>query len=268
MSVGVLYADDPGVWHERLLIHPGEKDTGEWMILTPDGDSYVEALLCPGGDAGPERAFLCNVDGDGPDDVAGIFYRFKHYPDQSAVDRRISEASSYFGSSCEVVPVPGRMLLMNGEWTDELPWDRHRLLHQGLTPAANKKKPPPPRSLLTLQAENGKEPCATMLLRKLGRKMWCSLPIVSRPSTFRCRHLRRRERHQARHRPVSWHVARRSWPLAAERFPHRHLAALESMLGKGFPKELVEALLGKEEGKLEKFRVVPHWQAGVRNHLP
>ena len=42
--VRVYYPDDPGIWHERLLLYPVTAQV--WVIYTPDGDLYSENLAC------------------------------------------------------------------------------------------------------------------------------------------------------------------------------------------------------------------------------
>ena len=37
----VCYADDPGYWHERLLLCPSWEKT--WYVMTGDGDIYPES---------------------------------------------------------------------------------------------------------------------------------------------------------------------------------------------------------------------------------
>ncbi|CAK0795767.1 unnamed protein product, partial [Prorocentrum cordatum] len=46
---------DDDVDHERVLLHYVAE--GEWVILTPDGDIYVEDMSCENPETGPSRAF-------------------------------------------------------------------------------------------------------------------------------------------------------------------------------------------------------------------
>ena len=51
-TLAVHYDDDPGIFHERILLW--RHSEGFWYILTPDGDRYTEDVRAAGGD-GPSR---------------------------------------------------------------------------------------------------------------------------------------------------------------------------------------------------------------------
>ena len=71
--LGLYYEDDPGVWHEVVVV--ARTETGAVMI-TPDGDEYEEDVACVTGQ-GPVRAVLASDRGRVPRDLGGKFYRFK-----------------------------------------------------------------------------------------------------------------------------------------------------------------------------------------------
>ena len=54
-SFAVYYADDPGVWHERIALWPavGKTRLHTWWILTPDAARYPEDLRASATNDGP-----------------------------------------------------------------------------------------------------------------------------------------------------------------------------------------------------------------------
>ncbi|CAE7336322.1 unnamed protein product, partial [Symbiodinium sp. CCMP2456] len=75
-SVAVWYPDDV-YYHERILLWRCSDDL--WMILTPDGDMYVEDLRCAGGD-GPTKMKIKGVDFTYWSRVGGRAYKFREHP--------------------------------------------------------------------------------------------------------------------------------------------------------------------------------------------
>ena len=73
LHIGVLYTDDPGVWHERLLLWPlGGTRRGWWVILTPDADCYAEPLDGGRREDGPARlALIGGLGGARPPELDG-----------------------------------------------------------------------------------------------------------------------------------------------------------------------------------------------------
>ena len=97
--VGVYYPDDD-LWHERLLLYPVVPKTGEWYVLTPDDDVYVENVAA-NDDEGCTRAFMCGPDRERPQMAARKFYRFRDWPGAKIVKshildcRRLVEGSEH-----------------------------------------------------------------------------------------------------------------------------------------------------------------------------
>ena len=53
--IALWYVDDT-YWHERVLLAKITSD--RWAILTPDGDLYIERILCRTGSGGANQAIL------------------------------------------------------------------------------------------------------------------------------------------------------------------------------------------------------------------
>ena len=76
-QIGIILHPDDSVDHERLLLW--RHSEGLWMILTRDGDRYVEDLRCAGGD-GPTRMRVKGIDFKYWSRAEGPVYRFRDYP--------------------------------------------------------------------------------------------------------------------------------------------------------------------------------------------
>ena len=86
-AVLVWYSDDD-VFHERCLLWEG-KD-GQWSVLTPDDDIYVEDLSCKADD-GPERVILLPADRTVPRLGRVGVYRFRAWPSDDDLKKAIRQ---------------------------------------------------------------------------------------------------------------------------------------------------------------------------------
>ena len=85
-----------------------------WYIETPDGDTYVEDITCPGGDECPVRAFVCSDRRRAPAEVKGKFYRFNEHPDLEELTEEITDARAVVKAGFEDVRIPKEMVSTTG----------------------------------------------------------------------------------------------------------------------------------------------------------
>ena len=88
MSAIVFYSDDT-FWHERMLLFP--LADGRWVVYTPDGDYYIEAVKGDSPEDGPTHGRLLEADFGLPRDVRAPAYRFKNYPDPATFKSLLRE---------------------------------------------------------------------------------------------------------------------------------------------------------------------------------
>ena len=115
MSVGIMFADED-IYHERVLIAPGSKASGDWMCLSPDLDQYVEGMRLRGGEDEAKVGFICKQTGEGSADSQGRFYRFTTYPSQSDFDRRVRAALPVMKAGYDSVWLPRHQVQMDGSF--------------------------------------------------------------------------------------------------------------------------------------------------------
>ena len=84
----VYYSDDT-VYHERMALWPVQD--AEWLMLTPDGDTYVEDLSCADPDTGPMEVVTLPADGTLPAALSHPAYRFKQYPTEMSLKTLIRD---------------------------------------------------------------------------------------------------------------------------------------------------------------------------------
>ena len=96
-QVAVWY-DDDGVWHHRLLLWPIDEGRCIWVVLTPDGDSYVEDIS--GNDAtGCSRVAVLGLAGERPSLPEGL-YAFADVPSGDALVPHIQDALEVAAQKC------------------------------------------------------------------------------------------------------------------------------------------------------------------------
>ena len=108
-SIGLYYQDDPGVWHEGLVVY--QSSDGGNYILTPDGDLHSEDVMCTTGQ-GPSHDVLCDDGGGHPKDLKGSFYRFGHYPSDKEFQRMVMDKRKAGGDSLKT---PAKVVTMTGK---------------------------------------------------------------------------------------------------------------------------------------------------------
>ena len=113
LTAGVLYEDED-LYHERLLIWPVAPKLGDWFVMTPDSDVYVEGLGCGGGDDCPIQAFRCSADGLAPSLAEGRFYRFTGFPSKDELRKLMIDARQITEAGEDPPPTPKMTLLPDG----------------------------------------------------------------------------------------------------------------------------------------------------------
>ena len=114
--VGVYYPDD-SLWHERMLLYPVRASKGEWYVLTPDSDVYIENVI--GGDAeGSTRSFLCGPLRERPAIAAGKFYRFREWPGTQALRRYVVDCRALVSGSEHEVTDPNKVITPSDQELD------------------------------------------------------------------------------------------------------------------------------------------------------
>ena len=158
--VEVTYMNDD-IPHERVLLWP-VREGGEWIVLSPDGDEWLEALAARDPKTGPSGGGPLPVDGSPPTDGHAL-YRFREYP-TDAIFRTMLERGCKLARSElkkeETLIVPTVVVNPNGEEEDldtfygkifPLPLGRRlkakavRPPTKGLEGPAGPKSSPPPQ---------------------------------------------------------------------------------------------------------------------------
>ena len=118
--VGLWYPGDT-LWHERILLYPVNRKKGDWYILTPDLDVYIENVVCRDSD-GCSRAFLCGRAMERPAVAAGKFYRFEDWPGAGDLRSHITDARNLVVASDEEAIDPDKVVKPTGGETNFCEW--------------------------------------------------------------------------------------------------------------------------------------------------
>ena len=86
----LFFPDGPRIWYERMAIWPLRP--GQWWVLTPDNDLYIEVVTASDLAGTAEWGYLLPASGSAPPGFRGHFHRFKRYPDADTLHRLIKQA--------------------------------------------------------------------------------------------------------------------------------------------------------------------------------
>ena len=106
---------------ERLLLYPldAAPESLRWYVLYPDDSLGAEDL---GGNGGAEEFYVLTDFGNGPSELRGVFYRFRHYPAQPEREVMLrsaqGEAAVLRPAGVAVPAVPIKYIDMEGNYDD------------------------------------------------------------------------------------------------------------------------------------------------------